>query len=375
MSVFTQRINATLTQRREQGLLRRRVVRQESCLNFCSNDYLSLSSDERVKQAYQHGYAHYPSGSGASSVVSGYHAIHQQLEQTFVDYLAVEDAMLFSSGYAANVSVLALLAGLDIFLVIDKAAHASCYDGIKSVKLAYERYLPNDMDDLTCVLKRSPADAIVMTEGIFSMSGQQAQLDCIMQATSHCIIDEAHSFGVMGAHGLGAAVHFSLTAQQIPLRVITFGKAMAGQGAIVVGQRDWIAALLQYARPQLYSTALSPALAYGLLQTLHVLYEAEDRRQHLQRLITYFRNKIKHSSLRFADSITPIQQLQLGCPHRALSIAEYLQQGGIFCQAMRQPTVSREQTGLRIVLNYCHSFPDIDALFNLLSSYDNKYSD
>lgn len=375
MSDLSLRINEDLAKRREQGLLRRRVVVDQSAwVNFCSNDYLSLRMDGRIKQAYQQGYMHHSAGSGASPMVSGYHSIHQQLEKTFAEYLAVDDALLFSSGYAANLGVMALLAALGAYVVMDKAVHASCYDGIKNASADYERFLPNNMEDLARLLGQNPANSVVMTEGIFSMSGQCASLDRIAKLAPLTIVDEAHSFGVMGEQGMGAVVHFSLTQQEVPLRIITFGKAMGGQGAVVAGRGDWIEALLQHARAQIYSTALSPALCYGLLHTLHVLYEADDRRAQLRTLIHYFRDKVRASPLTFADSHTAIQQLQLGCPHRALYFAEQLQRGGIFCLAMRKPTVSLEHTGLRIVLNYSHTFRDIDLLFTLLHAcYDSKY--
>lgn len=376
MNELSTRIQRNLAERRQQRLLRQRVISNNpTWINFCSNDYLSLANDKRVKKAYQAGYEQYPAGSGASAVVSGYHSIHCQLEQKFAQILAVDEAMLFNSGYAANVAVIALLAGLDVSLIIDKAMHASCYDGIKAAGLHYQRYIHNDLADLAQVIQKAPQSSVLMTEAIFSMSGQCAILNEIVDLINPCIVDEAHAFGVLGEHGLGAVHQAGLSQEQVPLRIITFGKSMAGQGAIVAGKQEWIELLLQYARPLLYSTAMSPAAAYGLMQTLDLVYEADERRTKLLELIRYFRQWTLSSPLDFTDSHTPIQQLQLGCPHRAIRYSEQLQQAGIFCLAMRKPTVSLQHTGLRVVLNYCHSTDDIDQLFQQLHAYyDSEYS-
>jgi 8-amino-7-oxononanoate synthase len=158
-------------------------------------------------------------------------------------------------------------------------------------------------------------------------------------------------------------VQQGLTQEQVPLRIIPLGKAFAFQGALVVGKGAWIDALLQFARSHIYSTAVSPALTYGMLERLDFIRKADDRRQKLYDLIDYFRALRKKSSLKWRESTTAIQQLQLGCPHKALLCANYLLSKGIFCQAMREPTVNKKDTGLRVVLNYQHQPEDIDRLF------------
>lgn len=367
---------------RSKGLLRNRLIvdkmQAQGAINFCSNDYLAFADNESVKKAYQTGFEKYPNGSGGSALICGYRSIHREFEQVVATALGVDDAMLFSSGYAANLGVMTALVKMQAELLIDKGLHASFYDGIQNPAARYQRFLHNDMVDLAQKLDLSTGNSVIISEGIFSMSGQIAPLDNISAlANQHqavCIIDEAHSFGIMGEHGLGAVHQFSLTQYEVPLRIIPLGKAFGAQGAIVAGSAEWIDALVQLARSHFYSTAISPALTYGLLATFFLLYEADDRRQVLKKRVGYFRKAIKNSPLKWTDSDTAIQQLQLGCPLLALSYAAELSKRGIFCQAIREPTVGKKQTGIRIVLNVHHEEQDIDYFFhNLHLIYESLY--
>ncbi|MGQ3887457.1 aminotransferase class I/II-fold pyridoxal phosphate-dependent enzyme [Legionella sp. CNM-1927-20] len=357
----------------QQGLYRKRLVidaLKKDVLNFSSNDYLSLRNNKSIKQAYIKGFNLYPSGSGAAMSICGYHKIHRELESTFAHHLKADSGLLFSSGYAANLGIVRLLARLKCYLLIDKAVHASVYDGIKLTAINYKRILHNNYDDLNEKIQNSFAGSVFMTEGIFSMSGQQADLKTIagLCATNEVpiIVDEAHSFGIIGQYGLGAVSYYQLNQQQVPLRLITFSKSLGGQGAIVVGQGEWIEALFQCSRSNIYSTAISPALSYGILESLSLLMSLDNERKKLAELIAYFNHCIKSSPLQWRQSQTQIQQLQLGCPRKALYYALQLKKQDIICQAIRQPTVCRLATGLRVVLNSNHEQRDIDKLFNRL---------
>ena len=361
-------IDDYLQQIKQKGLYRKRDIifaQNSGILQFSSNDYLSLTNDPEVMAAYQHGFAQYPTGSGGSMVVCGYHEIHQELETAFAQALNVDDCLLFSSGSAANVSVMQFLAKINQHVLIDKGVHASIYDGLKNTSLAYTRYNHNDLNDLVYKLHAKPITLI--TESIFSMSGSIAPLKEIYDIIqSPMIIDEAHAFGVLGVDGLGGVAAAGLTQAEVPLRIIPFGKAFGACGAIVAGKASWIDALLQTSRAYIYSTGFSPAFAYGLLETLSIVRLAHDKRAKLQNLVSYFREKISQSSLKWRESYSPIQQLQLGCPHLALKYTKILREKGIICMAMRQPTVSLSDTGLRIILNANHEFKHIDQLFREL---------
>ena len=379
--MITDLLRLQLDDLKQQGLYRSRSIVDERVtgVNFSSNDYLSLRNDANVRRAFERGFAKYPAGSGASMVVCGYHAIHQELEQTFAKLLGVDDALLFNSGYAANLGVVALLARLNCHLLIDKAAHASVYDGIKLVNATYSRFLHNNLVDLSQKIEAHSSAQALLTESIFSMSGQQPDLieitNLCQAYKTACIVDEAHAFGVLGPHGLGAVAQNELNQEDIPIRIITFGKAMGSQGAIIAGRADWIEGLFQTARAHLYSTAMSPAIAYGLLESLSIVIEADDERQKLHHLIVYFQQAIKKSPLCWRNSHSPIQQLQLGCPHKALQYAAYLKKQGINCLPMREPTVCLRETGLRVVLNAHHEPQDIDNLFKHLHqlTYESKH--
>lgn len=364
----------------QQGLYRTRDVvdSSEQVINFSSNDYLSLTDEPEIKEAYQKGFKDYPCGSGGSMLISGYHPMHQALEEQFSKALGVDKCLLFSSGFSANYSVIALLASHDTPILIDKSVHASIYDGLRSSKAKYSRYRHNELSDLVHKLSRITSPGVVMTESIFSMSGQLAPLKAIADVCREkghdLLVDEAHAFGVIGPKGLGAVAASELTQQEVPLRIIPFGKAMAGSGAIVAGQSMFINALIQSARPVIYSTAISPAMAYGLMETLKFVIKAEQRRAALSRLVVYFKSKAKQSGLRWRDSSTPIQQLQLGCPHLALSCAKQLREQSIICFPIRQPTVSKQETGLRVILNYNHKKEHIDYLFSFLTQTEGLFS-
>jgi len=367
-----QRLAAELSLLKQQGLYRERCL-SESLLggvNFSANDYLSLRNDPRLKQAFQEGYARYSAGSGASMVVCGYHAMHRELEEYCAELLGADQALLFSSGYAANLGVMTLLARLNAHVFVDKAVHASVYDGIQLAKGGYTRFLHNDVDDLQRKLAPHIDAPVIVTEGIFSMSGQQSPLATLQTIAKErqavLCVDEAHSFGVLGEQGLGAVAYHQLSQEEVPLRILSFGKALGSQGALVVGDAHWIQGLLQMARSHIYSTGISPALAYGMLQGVQLMVEAKARRQKLWDLVAYFQEKVTNSPLSWRISNSPIQQLQLGCPHQALEVAQGLAQRKIYCLPMRVPTVSRRETGLRVVLNYHHEARDIDNLFQTL---------
>ena len=362
-------IRASLQKDKTLGLHRARRVHShdKQHLNFSSNDYLSLTSDLRLKNAWKMGCELYPVGSGGSSLSSGYSSAHQNLEKSFSEALGVDDCLYFSSGYAANLSLMAFIARLKAFVYIDKANHASIYDGLALSSARFKRYLHCDMVDLD--KKFSPSESsVIISESVFGMSGQIAPLVALSHYPSSLLVDEAHAFGVMGPDGLGLVPELNLSQFEVPLRVIPLGKAYAGMGAIVAGQGDWIDGLLQSARAYIYSTSPSPAAAYALLKTLDVIREADDRRSKLAQLIAYFRAAITRSELTWRDSKTAIQQLQLGCPHKAQAMAAKLLEKSIICFPMRQPTVSKQETGLRVILNCHHQPEDIDYLFESLSS-------
>lgn len=374
--VLTDKINRHLAYLKTAGLYRQRQIINHDFINFSNNDYLSLRDEPRIKQAFQTGFARFSAGSGGSPLVCGYDEQHQALEKDFAAALNVDACLIFSSGYAANLSVMNLLGQFHVHALIDKAIHASLYDGLILSNVHYLRYHHQNLDDLALKMQAIAENGVVITESIFSMSGQISNLHAIAALTQQqdfdLIVDEAHAFGIVGDEGLGAVVAANLSQKEVPLRIIPLGKAFAASGAIVAGDMVWINALLQCARSFIYSTAISPAMCHGLMETLNILRAADDRRKKLADLVAYFRQSTLSLPLQWRDSSSPIQQLQLGCPKQALAYTKYLKQHGIICMPMRQPTVNKMETGLRIVLNYHHQPEDIDRLFYVLNDLKNE---
>ncbi len=372
-SNFDKKLAEDKQNRIEKGLFRKLTLlpTADNLCNFSSNDYLSLTNDPIVNGFYQDGYRKYPTGSTGSIVISGYTKAHLDLEKYLSSILNVDSCLLFSSGYIANISVMSFLAKHDANLLIDKGVHASIYDGIKLNGINYDRYLHNNLESLQKKLGNfTDGNLAVVTESIFSMSGQIADLVGIRQIINNknafLIVDEAHAFGVIGEYGLGAVAKSGLSQDDVPLRIIPLGKAGAGYGAVVVGKKLWIESLLQ-TRQAVYSTAVSPAVAYGLLRSIEYIQSLDNRRKKLQDLIAYFKNLQRSSNLKWRSSNTHIQQLQLGCPYLATKIAAGLLDLGIICMPIREPTVSKPETGLRVILNYQHNEKQLDYLFSCLT--------
>lgn len=373
--VLNEAIKHYMTNLDQQGLLRKRRLQDTNRIAFDSNDYLSLAQDKTVAGFYQTGYTKYPVGSTGSMLLNGYHANHKATEEAFANWLGVDECLLFPTGYAANLALCALLGQLKAHCLIDKAVHASIYDGLRLAEVSFVRYQHNNLIDLQKKLAVATEASALVTEGIFSMSGQIAPLSAIVTLCQPqkrvCLVDEAHSLGVLGNEGKGAVDAEGLNQETVPLRMVAFGKAFASQGALIAGQSSWIQALLQVSRSLIYSTAMSPALSYGLVKTLDVVAGAEDRRAKLKQLVSHFKTLSLSSPFNWAPSHSPIQQLRLGCPHLAQRFALELDQAGFSCSAIRRPTVSSKESGLRIIINAQHEPEQINQLFMALNTiYD-----
>lgn len=363
---------------KEKALYRKRRLFSQQGLCFCSNDYLSLGEEPFIKKSYQKGFERYASGSGGSALVC-YQAIHQSLEQRFAEAFETEAALLFPSGYQANLGLITFFSKLEAHFLIDKALHASFYDGLNMADAFYKRFFHNDLNHFKAQLEQlsEKDNGVAITESVFSMSGQLAPLTAMSKlcqsAKSIFLVDEAHAFGVYGKEGLGLVAHQQLNQEEVALRVIPFGKALAGQGAMIVGKKIWIEGILQSARSLFYSTAPSPALCYGLLESFDFLRAADDRRKKIFDLIACFQGLVKRSHLKWRSSASPIQQLQLGSCEKALYFAQQLEKNNIFCAPMRPPTVSKEETGLRVILNYHHEPDDLENLFKHLDLIEEAF--
>ncbi len=375
-------LQALLQQRqREQRYRRRRVLRSaqgaqvlvdgRSCLNFSSNDYLGLAAHPEVIDAMQCAVASSGVGSGASHLVYGHHDYHHQLEIALAEFTGRERALLFSTGYMANMGVIAALVGRGDWVFEDRLNHASLIDGGLLSRARCKRFRHSDMQQLDERLSCAQhGRKLVVVDGVFSMDGDLAPLPDVVRICqahqAHLMVDDAHGFGVLGEQGGGCAEHWQLGAAQLPILVGTLGKAFGTFGAFVAGSAALIETLIQFARSYIYTTALPPAVAAASLCSLHLLQQGSSYRQQLQQRISEFRVGAEALGLPLMPSSTPIQPVVLGDDSQVVTVADGLSARNILVGAIRPPTVPEGSGRLRITLTAAHSAEDIDRLLSAL---------
>jgi 8-amino-7-oxononanoate synthase len=340
--------------------------------NFCSNDYLGLSQQFAVTEALQSAAAREGAGGTASHLVCGHHAIHEALEREIADWLGYPRALLFGSGFLANLAVMQALLREGDLCVQDKLNHASLLDAARLSGCTLRRYPHADADGALRQLRSLPEPAALLaSDGVFSMDGDIAPLRHlalaarVQQATLY--VDDAHGIGVLGAQGRGSVAAAQLGAKEVPLQLATLGKALGGYGAVVVGQDELVRHLMETARPYLYTTALPPAQAAASLAAVKLARREDWRREKLQALIARFREGAARRGLAMLPSQTPIQPLLCGDDHRAVALAQALELQGYWVAAIRPPTVPEGSARLRITLSAGHTNADVDGLLAALS--------
>ena len=351
---------------------RARRIRQPALLDFAGNDYLGLAKDPRVQNAQAEGARRFGAGAGASHLVNGHLAIHEALEEALATWTGRERALLFSTGYMANLGVLQALADTDTAIFHDRLNHASLLDGSALSGARSRRYHHNDIDDLTRLMARSACThKLVVSDGVFSMDGDVADIAALAQVSQQhdawLMIDDAHGMGVMGVNGSGC-VGPRWSSQQVPILVGTLGKALGTGGAFVAGDALLIDHLTQFARSYVYTTAQPPSVAAATLQALTIVQREPEHRERLERHISYFREEALRLNLPLGESRTPIQPLLLESESRLLQWAERLHHAGIDVGAIRPPTVPKGESRLRITLSARHSRGDIDQLLETLDA-------
>ncbi|MCX2523252.1 8-amino-7-oxononanoate synthase [Larsenimonas rhizosphaerae] len=346
-------------------------VDDHDVLAFCSNDYLGLSDDPRLATALHEGARRYGTGSGGAHLISGHSEAHDALEEAIAALSGRPRTLLFSSGYQANLAAISAVVQKGDHVLQDRLNHASLLDGAVLAGARLTRYQHNDIGHLAHCLTR---DHPVMTicDGVFSMEGDQAPLSQIARAChehdSLLMVDDAHGFGVVGAQGQGCVATAGLGTEDVPLLTGTLGKAFGTQGAFISGDDDLINALTQFARPYLFTTGLSPALAWASVAAIAIARDEGWRRSHLNALIAYFHARM--ASLPEASllpSTTPIQSIVVGDETRVMALADALFERGIMVGAIRPPTVAPGSARLRITLSAAHTMDDIDQLMDHLA--------
>ena len=346
------------------------VIDGRNYLAFSSNDYLGLASHPQLIEALQNGAKRWGVGGGAAHLVTGHMQPHDELAAELARWTQREAALLFSSGYQANLAVLCALLQSGDYLLHDRLNHASLLDGGRLSGARFQRYLHNDMHSLRTHLARCKGDTLIATDGVFSMDGDIAPLPDICQLASEfaawVMVDDAHGLGVLGNTGAGTLEHFNLSQQQVPVLMGTLGKALGTSGAFVAGSKELIETLIQFARPYIYTTASSPAVICATLASVRLVREDVERRAHLQRLISLFRREAALLGLPLADSPTAIQPLLVGDSAQAMAMAARLREKGIWLTAIRPPTVPEGSARLRITLTAAHSVAQVEQLLAAL---------
>ena len=371
-----------LQRRSEQGLYRRRLVLEgaqgprirlegREYLNFCSNDYLGLAAHPAVAEAFARGLSRYGAGSGASHLVCGHTEAHESLEQSLAQWLGRERALLFSSGYLANIGVIDACCGRGDHIYLDRLNHASMVDGALLSRARWHRFAHRDISALEQLLaQQRDGGKWILSDGVFSMDGDLAPLP-ELAAIAHqhealLYVDDAHGFGVLGPNGRGSCEHFALSAEQVPLLMCTLGKAAGVGGAVVAGDESWIEMLIQLARSSIYTTAMPPAQAVAIEAALAIIRSQPERREHLNALIERFRNGARQLGLPLGESVTPIQPLLTADPQRTVELSLKLRARGLLLVAIRPPTVPAGTSRLRVSLTAAHSEADVDQLLQTL---------
>ncbi len=382
MDTLAERVDAGLAALDRETLRRRRRILDSpqgararvdgrDVANFSSNDYLGLAADPRLVAAAHRALDEFGVGAGASPLVSGHLRAHEEAERRFASFCGLPRAILFPSGYAANLGILTVLGGTDAEIFGDRLNHACLHDGARLSRSTYTRYAHLDLDALARALAASRAAVrIVATDAVFSMDGDIAPLPELLALCERhdawLVVDDAHGIGVLGARGRGSLEHFALASPRI-VYMATLGKALGGYGAFVAGAPRTVEWLLQRARTYVFSTALPAAIAAAASAALEILASDEAPLARLRSRIVQFRGACDALGVPVTPSETAVQPMIVGSAQRALDLSARLLERGLFVPAIRPPTVPEGTSRLRISLSAAHRPEDVERLARALA--------
>ena len=393
MKSLNLKLNKALKERKKQHRYRTRRITKgpqqiemkiddKDVISFCSNDYLGLANHPQLKQATIEAINDFGVGSGSAHLVNGHSIVHHQLEEELAEFTGYPRAILFSTGYMANLGLCQALATKGDFIFEDKLNHASLIDGGLISGARLQRYLHNDISSLKQKLEKTDKDAnkLVLTDGVFSMDGDIANLPKISSLckknNSWLMVDDAHGFGTLGETGRGSLQYFSLAQKDVPIYMATLGKAIGTAGAFIAGSEELIETIIQQARTYIYTTAMPAAIAEATRYSLNIIQNESRHLNNLNNNIAYFKKCCAESSLPIEDSDTAIQPIIIGDDETALKISQNLFDSGFLVTAIRPPTVPEGTSRLRITLSASHKSHHIEKLVETLSllmkSYDQR---
>lgn len=343
-------------------------------LLFCSNDYLGLANDARMKSVAAETALSWGTGSGASRLISGNCSFYKELEEAVAVFKETDAALVFSSGYATNLGVISSLVEADDLILSDSLNHASIVDACRLAKAQVRVYPHGDVDDLKACLADRPVSGkvLVVTDGVFSMTGDIAPLPELHNVCraygALLLVDDAHGTGVVGANGGGSLDYFNMDGQGI-VQIGTFSKAIGGLGGFVAGENQLVDFLINCARPLIYSTALPPAVLAANREGVRIIQTDPSLRKRLYRRITHMRAGLERLGFQLPSRPTPILPLVIGDVRETVLAARHLLDRGIFVPPIRPPTVPPGESCLRISLSALHDTADLDTLLQALADY------
>nr|WP_274520689.1 8-amino-7-oxononanoate synthase [Ectothiorhodospira variabilis] len=356
------------------------VIDGQHVLAFCSNDYLGLANHPEVIRAFRQAAEEYGVGAGAAHLVNGHSRAHHALEDELAAFTGRDRALLFSTGYMANLGVAQALLRRGDRLFEDRLNHASLIDAAMISGARLSRYHHADAGDLARRLgktaREEDRETFISTDAVFSMDGNLAPLEALasLADTHGCwlMADDAHGIGVLGERGAGTLEHLGLSQDQVPILMGTLGKALGTSGAFVAGPEDLIETLIQSARTYIYTTAMPAAVAEATRASLRIVQQEPERRGHLRDLVVQFREGAGQLGLELMESTTPIQPIVVGASERAVQWSDSLLQQGLLVPAIRPPTVPQGRARLRVTLSATHSRAQVDGLLQALGGLVGK---
>ncbi len=366
----------------QQGLYRsRRIIESPQSINleidgkrvvnFCSNDYLGLANHPDVLNAFKTGADHYGVGSGSAHLICGHSAAHHALEEELAEFTGRDRALLFSTGYMANIGVISTLLGRGDAVFEDRLNHASLLDGGLLSGARFKRYAHADAADLSANLEKASGNKLIVTDGVFSMDGDFAPLDELAAAAkTHAawlMVDDAHGLGVIGEHGGGILEHYGLSQREVPVLMGTLGKGLGTFGAFVAGSELLIETLIQKARTYIYTTALPAAVAEATRASLKIVIAENWRRDKLRQLSERFRRGAGQLGLTLMASSSAVQPILIGDSQKAVDISNALLNAGFLVSAIRPPTVPQGSARLRVTFSALHQEQHVDRLLDALA--------
>ena len=381
---FRESISFQQRQRSESGLTRELkmiespqsvIVKRggRELINFSSNDYLGLANSDELKTATEEAVRKWGVGAGASHLVCGHQSPHEQLQNELAEFVGAEKAIVFSTGYMANLAVPSAFLSRHDLMLQDKLNHASLIDAGLLCRAAVKRYRHLDVDHASQLLSEAEQSQVLLaTDGVFSMNGSVADVSRLTQLCDHedrlLLVDDAHGFGVLGVRGAGTLEQAGLKPKGQTLMLGTLSKAVGSFGAFVAGDAIWIDHLIQHARSFIYTTALPPAIVEASRAGLRMIQDQSWRLEKLQQNVDLFRSLISDSNLELMQSETPIQSVLYNSPEAAVEASRKLEASGFLVIAIRPPTVPEGTSRLRITISATHNTEQINSLATLLRS-------